>query len=438
MSLTVGVLGIIVALVVLNFLIYKGLNVVLADVITAFIIMLTSGLPILETWKTAMGSVGGVMGTLIPIIIFGSIMGIVYTKSGAAVSLAEFLMIPVRKAKTVNGKRVGTILMFLVLRLIIGLAGIDSMAIMYTMLAIAASMFAECDLPRKYVNAIMMIGGTIPVFIPGVPGQVQVLYGTLIGFDNMSNAVVRMLTAVLFVAGCVFILNRNMAKDQATGAHFEAGPLQFPEVGSKKPHWLAAVVPILAVYISYNILKIDAWAAMLIGIVFAVILFGAYLPVAEGKNRLVTVVETLNSGVFLVPVAILMNMLPGFVMQASPAYEYLVSLVTNLPIPSAFGLLVIATIIVGVASNGAPILLAGIITNVFVPGGMSVSACVVIALAASTILDTLPNSLGIITQCEIIQIPMKEAYPPIFKTTVLWTAVIAVLVALAAMIGIAA
>ena len=110
----------------------------------------------------------------------------------------------------------------------------------------------------------------------------------------------------------------------------------------------------------------------------------------------------------------------------------------SIPIPSAFGLTLIAIILVGAmgGAQSALVVIGTIAMATFIPNGMSVQAAGIIALWATAVLDTLPNSLGIIMQAQLTGVPMKECYPPIFKTTVLLTGAMSVLVAILAAIGL--
>ena len=437
-SIVVGIIGIILAIVLMNVLIYKGLNVVLAAVLVTFVIILTSGMPISDSWDTAVQGVGSLLAVLGPIIMFGAVMGVLYTKSGAAAKLANWLTKPFVNSESVSKKIVGGLAMFLILRVIFGLAGIDNMAIMYTMLAIAAGIFAKLDIPRKYLNALLMIAGTVGTLVPGAPMQVAIMAEQFIpGFDNSKSLVFRTLLLAIYVVGAVAIMYYLIMRDKKKGLHYEGGPLDFDESDlSHTPNVITTFIPVLIVYIFYNFVNLPAWFALLLGTLSAAALFGPYLPKENGKNRVLTIIDTMNGGVFLVPIAILFSMMPGFVMSSSPAYNVMIEGIAAIPIPAAIGMLIISVIIVGVAGNASPVLIGAVATATFIPAGLSPQAAGLILIASSVVLDTLPNSLGIITQCEITDCTMKECYPSIFRTTVLLTAIVALITALVAMTGI--
>ena len=438
MPLSIGIIGIIVAFILMNYLVYKGLNVVLTATLVTFIIAFTSGLPIGQAWSAGMNGVGMLLGILGPIIMFGAVLGMFYTKSGAAASLADFLVKPFINSENYTKRIIGCLAMFLILRIIIGLAGIDNMAIMYTMLAIAAGVFEKCKIPRKYLNVLLMVAGTCATLVPGAPMSVLITVEQYVpGFDNSRTIPLRALLLLVYVVVAVLIMYRIIKRDMDKGEIYDPGPLAFPDISKQKaPNPILTILPILAVYILYNFVHFDAWLALVCGIIIAALCFGWYIPKEEGKNRFLTIIDTANSGVFIVPIAILFSMLPGFIMQQSEAYNAMIGAMSAAPIPSAIGFLLISIIIVGIAGNAAVVLLGGIAVAAFIPAGLTPQACGLIIIFSTVVLDSLPNNLGIITQCEIMNCTMKECYPSIFHTTVLLTAGLSLIVALCAMIGI--
>lgn len=256
MPLSVGIIGIIVAFVLMNYLVYKGLNVVLTATLVTFIIVLTSGLSIGEAWNAGMGGVGALLGILGPIIMFGAVLGMFYTKSGAAASLADALVKPFINAKNMKKRIIGCLAMIFILRIIIGLAGIDNMAIMYTMLAIAAGVFAKCGIPRKYLNVLLMVAGTCGTLVPGAPMSVLITIEQYIpGFRNSGSIVLRSILLIIYVVVAVVIMYSMIKRDMDRGETYDPGPLAFPDTSEQKvPHPLLTILPILAVYLLYNFL----------------------------------------------------------------------------------------------------------------------------------------------------------------------------------------
>lgn len=436
--MVLGVIGIIVALILVNVLVYKGLNAVVTAFLVSFLLIITSGLPFQETWNTAMSDMGYLCEVYGPLFLFGSIMGIMYSNSGAAVSMMRLFMKPFQNAKNPSVKRMGSLLMFMLLRVVIGFSGLDSMAIMVTMVSITVALFAACDLPRRYVCCVLMIAGTIGMLVPAAPTVFNVLLVELMpGYSASGALVLRLILLAAFIVGSVLILNVFISRDMANGGHFDPGPLELPDFESMKmPPWILTFIPIVSVFVFYNLVGLEAWTSLLIGCLLSVILFVPYLPKEEGRTRLGTLVSSLDMGVNLAPVTLIFAMMPALILPQLPAFEVLTNFFVSMPIPAALAFLVLCIILVAAAADSALILMATVAVSTFIPAGLSVMGCGVIIIMASCVLDTLPNNFGLIMQCQLSGISVKEAYAPIFQTTVVLTFVLAVVAAVCAMVGI--
>lgn len=436
-----GVIGIILAMVLINVFVYKGLNPVISGFLCAFLIIVTSGLSFNETMDSSLSFLGMMCGNFLPIFVFGGIMGMLYNASNATKSLGKLIMRPFASSANPHVKRIGTLSMLLIIRVIIGLAGLDNLAIMPLMVFLVTAVFAGCDLPRRHVNCLLIIAGTVGTLVPGVPHQyVVILQGVLPEFNNSGNLIIRWILLLVFIVAAILIMDRIMERDAQKGVHFEAGPLEIPDMegDDKAPHWILTFIPVVAVYVTYNFLGLNPWESMLVGVVACLILFTPFIKNMEGKGKLGTVVEQCNQGTFTVPLTMVGCMMISNVMAQSPSFDWLCDMFASIPIPSAFGLTLIAIILVGAmgGAQSALVVIGTIAMATFIPNGMSVQAAGIIALWATAVLDTLPNSLGIIMQAQLTGVPMKECYPPIFKTTVLLTGAMSVLVAILAAIGL--
>jgi hypothetical protein len=110
--------------------------------------------------------------------------------------------------------------------------------------------------------------------------------------------------------------------------------------------------------------------------------------------------------------------------------------IAAIPLPSAIILLLMAVILIGVAGMAGITLSAIFAVSFCIPAGVSVSACSIIIMWSTCVLDTLPNSLGIVMQNQLCGTTMRESYPSIFQTTVLVTGIFTALAAIIAAIGI--
>lgn len=442
MSSVISLIGIIIALVFVNYSVYRGLGLPIASIIAAVFIWLTSGINIETGWTSAMETVAPLMSTMLPILLFGSILGMFYAESGAAASLGLALFAPFKKVSNPTVKRIGTLFMFFILRVLLSLAGLNSMAIMSTMVALVTVLFQELNMPRRYCNCCLVVAGTIETFLPAVPSTLNILLPLYLeGFTATSCLIPRILFCVIFIAGSVLWLNYMISKDMAKGEHFEIGggmnTGDLSDTTVKRPFWLVTLIPIAVIFALYNFAHLQAWSALAVGTVVAGCLFIPYIRVPESKHKFPYMVERINKSSISIPVYYLLSYLVAGAMVITPGYELLTSgiqaISQTLPLALGYGLVSMMLVPVG---SSALLLNAQIASTIFVPAGLAAGTAGTIMIVANTVFDTLPNHPGMIMQADLTGTPMKECYPSIFKTTVLLTMGILVLAILMAMIGL--
>lgn len=442
MSATISLIGIIIAVVFVCYSVYRGLGLPLASIISGVFIWVTSGINIQEGWTSAINQCAPIMGRMAPIFIFGSILGMFYAESGAAASLGLALFTPFKNVGNPTTKRIGTLFMFFLLRVLLGLSGIDNMAVMVTMVALVTVLFQELDMPRRYCNCVLMVAGTIATFLPSVPSMLNVILPDFLpGFTANSLVVPRALFCLIFIAGSVFWLNAMVSRDLARGEHFElgggmsTGNLTDPD--AKRPFWVVTLIPILVIFVLYNFVKLEAWSSLAVGTVVAGVLFIPYIKAEENKNKFGYMVGKINKAAITVPLYYNLTYITANAILISSGYalltEWMKSLAGAMPLPLGFG--IVSTLLVPIGS-AALLINAEIANTIFVPAGLSAATAGTLLIVANTVFDSLPNNPGMIMQSDLTATPMKECYPAIFKTTVLLTGAIMVLAVIMAAIGI--
>jgi len=432
-----AILGIIATIVFMSYTIYKGLNPIISAIIGAFIIIFSNSMPVVDTWSTGMETVKTVMGVLAPLFVFGGIMGIMYSDSGAAVALGKVIMIPARKIKNPVFRRIAVLFLFMVLRILIGLAGIDNNAIMLTVMALAVSVFFEFNMPTKYIPAVAIIAATVSNLIPGTPTMLNIMLAEFMpGFTVGGAMVIRALLLLLYVIGAVLLLSRFMEKDIQNGMQFEQGVLTIPDYETiKTPHWIVSLIPIAVVFVCYNFFGVESWMSLMFGAIASLALFGPFIRPEEGKSKIATILHSCDKGIFIVPLILMMVVLPSSIMAVAPGLTTIVNGLNSLSIPPAFAFMLVAAILVGFGGSAATVSVASIAVATFIPAGLTGMACGIIVIWAC-MFETLPINSAILIQCNMVGTTMKEAYPSIFQTTVVLMLLISIITAVLATIGV--
>ncbi|MDR1573095.1 MAG: hypothetical protein LBS24_02165 [Clostridiales Family XIII bacterium] len=394
-------------------------------------------MPFADTFRESLSLWGSILMPAVFVILLGSAMGVLYQEAGATNSIADWLLKPVEKVKNGDAKVVLAILMFIVFRIILGLAGFVNDAIMITMFAIAAVVFQRTDIDRRHLNAVLVISGTIGVILPGAPTMTNVMFELYLpGYDSTAYFFPRLVLMLLYIAIVCFLMLRYVKKDRMAGRRFEPGNMMIapPDV-NMPPIWLC-LIPVAVVVVAYTFLKTDAWISIAFGLLSTVLCLYRYFPVMEGKTRFASVIHYGNKGAVLVPLQYLLMVLPAMVVSVSPAFEWGMQAMPNSPIPLYLSFAILSVVLVSFSGAGAlPIICTAALSG-YIGHGMGMYACVIIATWSCVIFDSLPTNVSIVIQSELCDCTMKKAYPTIFTTTVVATACIEVLAIVAAASGI--
>ena len=164
---------------------------------------------------------------------------------------------------------------------------------------------------------------------------------------------------------------------------------------------------------------------MAVGCVAGIICYGVYIPKHNGTSRIMTVVNSMNDGVTIagIPAIILLNYTLGYAIEAVPSFQIIQNAFINMPGPALLALSLMAILLLGAAASAAGMLIAAVAAaNTFIPVlGVNPDAAFRVLLLSTTVLDSLPFAGAIVAMMSITGIKYKEGYGPIAMTTVLFT-----------------
>ena len=160
-----GLLGIFLSLILLMYLAYRGINVlILAPLLALLAVVMSGDLPILATYtQVFMNSLGGYVITYFPLFLLGAIFGKVMADSGAARSIAEWIV-----------DRLGAQRAVLAVVLSCGVltfGGVSLFVVAFAVYPIANALFRRADIPKRLLPAAIALGSftfTMTAF-PGTP-----------------------------------------------------------------------------------------------------------------------------------------------------------------------------------------------------------------------------------------------------------------------------
>lgn len=431
-----GLLGIAIAFFMVIYLSYKGMNLVYVIVAACFVVIVTNDLPMIETFEQViMTGIGQQAATLMAVYLFGALFGKVFIDTGAAQSLTNGLMQLLSKNASEERKRTTAIMVMILIGAVMCYVGVDTNASMVTMIGLATGLFSQTNIPRRFLPVTLIVSTTVGFTMPGSANMIPLMIGGMVGTSSMSGAIPGLIGSLFVFAASVLYLQKSVKKAAAGGEVFEYGPLEPVNTDvSRAPHPVLAAIPLILIPILYNAVKVPAWAAIAIALVASIVIFFPWMPRDEDHKdarsfvaKFWGLVNSLNAGTMLAAIAaiFLFNFSLGLVVSETPAFQTIASFLTGLNLPVLIILAISATILVGISGGpGGVVICAMLVANTLVPQfGADAAACHRIIVAATAILDTLPFGGGCVMIMAMTNIKMKEGYPPIFRTTILYTAI---------------
>lgn len=431
------VLGVIVGLAFLIVAIYKGVNPVLSAILSCFIVIVTSGASFQTSFDEAVASVGNIVTAIGPVIVIGGMMGAIYNASGVCLSMGKFFTRPCHKIKNSYLRKVTAILMFLLVRIVIGISGVDANALLLTTIGLALAIFAEFDIPTRLIPTLVVLVSTVNNMMPGVPHTYNLLAENYIeGFTARGAMGFRFAILAIYFVVTLVIFAVIVKKDEEKGLHFTQGVMAIPDANSMKlPPWYFGIIPVVVIFTLYNWCGFEAWAAAMVGLALTFVLLAPYIPREENETKFKSIMKTVDFGAFSYPLQLLFIILPTMAMTQTGGLDIITDGLSAVNMPAILTLVIVALVVLGFGGSNCMPVIGGMMTMFTVAGftGLGVGCT---ALWASTVFDTLPNSNFLIFANQQCGTEMKDSYPPTFVTTVILTFVMTVIMALSTVIGI--
>ena len=432
----VSLFGIILSLVLLMALAYRGITVIILAPVLALLAVLFSGgghqLLAVYTQVFMYGVLGFVV-KYFPVFLLGAIFGRLMDDSGSARKIAHAIF------TTMGPSRV--VLAVVIACGILTYGGVSIFIVVFAIYPIAAAMFREADIPKRLIPAAIGLGGGT-LTMAAAPGAIQiqnVIPTTFFGTDLYAAPVFGMVCGLLMWGLGLLWLRRRTAACAAEG--YGAGHLNEPAERSldNLPSLPIALAPIVTVIVANFIFSewlIPSWdtsylaeekfgstsvesllslwamiAAMLIANLAVIALNRrrfADLNASLGAGAMNSMLPTFNTG-SEVGYGVTIATLAGFLLVKSA----LINVAPGYPLVSASLAVNVLAGITGSASGGLSIALAALgdtYRQLALDHGISLELLHRVVAMSSGGLDTLPHNGAIITLLLICGLTHRQSY----------------------------
>ncbi len=481
-----GLIGILLGLVVLIALVFRGWSILLLAPVAAVIAAAANRQPLLAHWtQTFMGGAGHFVAQFFPLFLLGAIFGKLMDDSGAVRAVASFM-----------SERLGArhaILAVVIISALVTYGGVSLMVAFFVIAPMAQQLFREANIPRRLMPAAIGLGTFTFTMsaLPGSPALQNAIPMPYFGTTPFAAPGLGVIAAAIMLGFGLWWLGRAETAARAGGegyligaalavealaddpvvrerstatGEFDPAELHHGEPSPGEPAFLLAGLPLVVVLVVNLLMSLiilprmnDAflaeprWGATslaAVGGVWAVLvalLAGIVTVIALNLSRLRNVRASMDAGANasvlpLISIASLVGF--GAVVAAMPAFEQVKGWVLGIgggPLVSLAVSVNLLSALTGSASGGMTIALGALgptYMHLAAEHGISPDLLHRVAVMASGTLDALPHNGAVVALLSVCGTTHREAYGTIVMTVILGPilALVAV-VALGSLVG---
>ncbi|MFA9466271.1 MAG: GntP family permease [Velocimicrobium sp.] len=428
-----SMIGLIIAIALLVFMIIKGIDMITATIITASIILLTSGLSFNEGLLTTFsGGAGTFVASWFLILGLGGVFGQLVLEAGLATKIAQTLTLKLGE------RMVG--LVILICTFFITLLGINGYIMVFVLYPIADNLLKENKMDRRVLPFLLLGGGACANGFAYSLDICNVLPSNYLE-TSLGSAPGLSVIFTIILAVCYFIyFNYAQKKSQKMNTSEELLAMYPANTSIIKdeelPNIFLSILPFVLVLGS--VVVTSGWGTST-SIMFSLVMGIVLILITQHKHikQIKTSIKTgSTSGLSsMLTVAAVMGL--SKVLGAAPAFQTLQQGVLSLNVPAylkAFLGTSVLTGLTGSAISGETIFMESF-GKAFVDMGVNIEALHRIVTESALILNKLPNSSVAILTMSICGCSLKESYKHIFFGTIIPAFIGALVISLLATAG---
>ena len=408
-----SVLGILIGLVLLIWLSFKGLSLIILGPLASIVVLLLSNESIMAglTGPYAKAFAGFAQNNFLiflPAIILGQMLG----ECGAANDIA--FAISNLAEKTKGNAKFATLMGLSVITAILSYGGVSGFVVVFTVAPICKELFKKLDIPWHFVIAVLVYGGSMwTAILPGSPAVQNLIPMDYLGTKPTAGPIIGISIALwCIVTGAAYIfwqLKRCEKRGEGfmkTGAGIDKVWPDSEEKELEHGSVIKALMPSIVLIVTMNLVGLEPEVALTLGALTCAILYFkkfdnlSALLTEGGKKTATTVINVCAIVGF------------GGIISAVPGFDFLISGLDAVPGPPLVQLALATNLIAGItgsASGGEGIALE-VLTPKYIAMGINPDVIHRIVNISCYGLDSLPHNGSVITRLNHTVLSHKEGY----------------------------
>ncbi len=438
----VGVLGVIISLILLMYLAYKGMSVlILAPMLAILAVFISGDVPVIASYtETFMKAFAAYVKAYFPLFLLGAIFGKVMDVSGAAKVISHSIA---------EKFGIDSVILAVVLSCaILTYGGVSLFVVAFAVYPVAAALFKKAGVPKRFIPAAIGLGSFTFTMtaLPGTPQIQNAIPMPYFETTTWAAPFLGIIGAIVMFGGGMLWLNRRAKSAMASGEGYGNHKDENIEDSNLEnlPSVLIAIVPIVVVLFlnfllgEYYFANADGsylkefgttlakvkgtWSiiiSLIVAILLALILF--YKNIKDKK-------DAINSGAVssLLPIINTASVVGyGNVIKSLGAFILIKEVLLAMPGTPLISLATSTSVLAGItgsASGGMSIALSAlgdVYMQKAIALGINPEAFHRIAAMACGGLDSLPQNGAVITLFVITGLSHKESYADLGVVTVI-------------------
>ncbi len=427
MSPIISLIGIVIGLILLIWLAYKGHSIIWIAPVCAIVVAVLGGVNLLGAYLgDYMKGVADYVMAWFPVFFLGAVYGKIMDVTGSARSLANKLV-------KLIGSRFALLAVVLPC-LLMTYGGISLFVVVFVIYPMGYAIYREADLPRTLLPGAIAFGafGITMTAIPGTPQIQNIIPTTYYGTTAAAAPVMGLIAALMIGIPGYLYLDSRIRRARKNDLHFVEDPkyqqVEFDESAHPRWHWLSGMLPLILVVLVLNVLpgvlknagiaELNSTEAIVLAL-----LAGIVCVMLMNLHQIKTLPRAINDGANSSLAAIMNTACAvgfGSVVKMVPGFALLKSAMLNMPGSVLFSEAVAVNVLAGAtgsASGGLSIALEALGAQYLEKAaaiGLSPEYLHRIAALASGGLDTMPHNGAVLTLLAVSNCTHKESFWDMF------------------------
>lgn len=402
-----SIIGLVGGLLLLIILTIRGMNILIAAPLCAFLVAILSGIPLMPPLADGgpsytmnyMAGFASFLQSWFIVFLLGAMFGKVMEDSGAADSVAHWVV------QKLGMKHAA--LAVIMACAILTYGGVSVFVVAFSVFPMALSLFKEANLPRRFIPAALAFGsGTFTMTSAGSMEIQNFLPMEYLGTTQFAGWKVSIFVALFIMLTGIWIFERMMRRAKANGECFderEGDPEQ--KTYDNLPNPFLSLIPlvcVLATSFYFSVIlhygKSSLIVALLVGLLIAIAIYW------KRFNNLGMALSTATFGALIAISNTCAVVGFGSIAKLTPAFQDTVAYMTSIPGNGLIGAAVAISVIValtGSASGGQAIALP-LIAPHYLDAGVDPDALHRVVSITSGGLDSLPHNGYVVTTIRAI------------------------------------